>query len=76
MRFGIKICSSNLEFKGIVSSQFKFILNLTTNNHIIIGRVNYKFCSLCLHQIVGVVFFSKSLQAMSLTFQNLARYVL
>ncbi|MFS7921877.1 hypothetical protein Hanom_Chr03g00242071 [Helianthus anomalus] len=39
-------------------------------------RVNYKFCPLCLHQIAGAVLFSKSLQAVSLTFQNLARYVL
>ncbi|MFS7920636.1 hypothetical protein Hanom_Chr03g00227171 [Helianthus anomalus] len=43
---------------------------------IIIFRVNYKFCPLCLHQIAGAVLFSKSLQAVSLTFQNLARYVL
>ncbi|MFS8026023.1 hypothetical protein Hanom_Chr16g01482061 [Helianthus anomalus] len=46
----------------------------------IVGRlltiVNYKFCPLCLHQIVGAVLFSKSLQAVPLTFQNLARYVL
>ncbi|MFS7939038.1 hypothetical protein Hanom_Chr05g00446931 [Helianthus anomalus] len=39
-------------------------------------RVNYKFCRLCLHQIAGDVLLAKSLQAMSLTFQNLARFVL
>ncbi|MFS7889584.1 hypothetical protein Hanom_Chr00s000004g01608691 [Helianthus anomalus] len=39
-------------------------------------RVNYKFCLLCLHQIAGVVLLAKSLQAVSLTFQNLARFVL
>ncbi|MFS8034886.1 hypothetical protein Hanom_Chr17g01586481 [Helianthus anomalus] len=38
--------------------------------------VNYKFCPLCLHQIAGVVLLAKSLQAVSLTFQNLARFVL
>ncbi|MFS7965247.1 hypothetical protein Hanom_Chr09g00759941 [Helianthus anomalus] len=43
---------------------------------LIIFRVNYKFCPLCLHQIAGAVLFSKSLQAVSLNFQNLARYVL
>ncbi|MFS8033238.1 hypothetical protein Hanom_Chr17g01567141 [Helianthus anomalus] len=39
-------------------------------------RVNYKFCPLCLHQITGAVILAKSLQAVSLTFQNLARFVL
>ncbi|MFS7969849.1 hypothetical protein Hanom_Chr09g00813981 [Helianthus anomalus] len=38
--------------------------------------VNYKFCPLCLHQIAGVVLLAKSLQAVSLIFQNLARFVL
>ncbi|MFS8023174.1 hypothetical protein Hanom_Chr16g01448371 [Helianthus anomalus] len=39
-------------------------------------KVNYKFCPLCLHQIVGTVLLAKSLQALSLTFQNLTRFVL
>ncbi|MFS8028950.1 hypothetical protein Hanom_Chr16g01516551 [Helianthus anomalus] len=39
-------------------------------------RVNYKFCPLCLHQIAGAILFAKSLHAVSLTFQNLACYVL
>ncbi|MFS7979376.1 hypothetical protein Hanom_Chr10g00926591 [Helianthus anomalus] len=39
-------------------------------------RVNYKFCPLCLHQIAGTVLLAKSLQAVSLTFQNLASFVL
>ncbi|KAJ0921563.1 hypothetical protein HanPSC8_Chr05g0193001 [Helianthus annuus] len=43
---------------------------------IIFFRVNYKFCPLCLHQISGAVLFAKSLQAVSFTFQNLARFVL
>ncbi|MFS7913648.1 hypothetical protein Hanom_Chr02g00144151 [Helianthus anomalus] len=38
--------------------------------------VNYKFCLLCLHQIAGAVLLAKSLQAVSLTFQNLASFVL
>ncbi|MFS7910004.1 hypothetical protein Hanom_Chr02g00101181 [Helianthus anomalus] len=37
-------------------------------------RVNYKFWPLCLHQIAGAVLLAKSLQAVSLTFQNLARF--
>ncbi|MFS7989701.1 putative flavin monooxygenase, FAD/NAD(P)-binding domain superfamily [Helianthus anomalus] len=39
------------------------------------NRVNYKFCPLCLHQIADAVLFVKSLQAVSLTFQNLARFI-
>ncbi|MFS7999759.1 hypothetical protein Hanom_Chr12g01170301 [Helianthus anomalus] len=39
-------------------------------------RVNYKFCPLCLHQIAGAVLLAKSLQALSLTLQNLAHFVL
>ncbi|MFS8023441.1 hypothetical protein Hanom_Chr16g01451481 [Helianthus anomalus] len=39
-------------------------------------RVNYKFCPLCLNQISGAVLMAKSLQAVSFTFQNLARFVL
>ncbi|MFS7913885.1 hypothetical protein Hanom_Chr02g00146991 [Helianthus anomalus] len=42
----------------------------------IIFRVNYKFCPLRLHQITSAVFLAKSLQAVSLTFQNLAHFVL
>ncbi|MFS7966802.1 hypothetical protein Hanom_Chr09g00778121 [Helianthus anomalus] len=38
-------------------------------------RVNYKFCPLRLHQIAGTVLLGKSLKAVSLTFQNLARFV-
>ncbi|MFS7890522.1 hypothetical protein Hanom_Chr00s000099g01620221 [Helianthus anomalus] len=38
--------------------------------------VNYKFCPLCLHQIAGAVLLAKSLQVVSLTFQNLACFVL
>ncbi|MFS8012698.1 hypothetical protein Hanom_Chr14g01323891 [Helianthus anomalus] len=39
-------------------------------------RVNYKFCPLCIHQTSGAILLPKSLQAVSLTFQNLARFVL
>ncbi|MFS7901053.1 hypothetical protein Hanom_Chr00s164865g01826501 [Helianthus anomalus] len=53
----------DLGFKGLLEQHIK-------------TRVNYKFCPLCLHQIAGVVFLAKSLQAVSLTFQNLARFVL
>ncbi|MFS7929508.1 hypothetical protein Hanom_Chr04g00333331 [Helianthus anomalus] len=41
-----------------------------------IFRVNYKFCPLSLHQIADAVLLAKSLQVVSLTFQNLARFVL
>ncbi|MFS7987774.1 hypothetical protein Hanom_Chr11g01026861 [Helianthus anomalus] len=39
-------------------------------------RLNYKFCPLYLHQITDAVLLIKSLQAVSLTFQNLACFVL
>ncbi|MFS7958325.1 hypothetical protein Hanom_Chr07g00676941 [Helianthus anomalus] len=48
----------------------------TLNRTLIYFRVNYKFCPLCLHQIAGAVLLAKSLQAVSLTFQNIARFVL
>ncbi|MFS7936297.1 hypothetical protein Hanom_Chr05g00413911 [Helianthus anomalus] len=54
---------------------FNFI-NLKMNNKKIKLRVNYKFCPLRLRQIAGAVQLAKSLQAVSLTFQNLARFVI
>ncbi|MFS7906612.1 hypothetical protein Hanom_Chr01g00061301 [Helianthus anomalus] len=60
--------SQSFPYKGVITSP--------TSLCSILVRVNYKFYPLCLHQISGAVLLAKSLQAVSFTFQNLARFVL